>query len=81
MLSVEEKEPACLCRTLRLGERGVPGVVEGSVNPVRGEVDALLRLRFTDVKNPLFLWLFSCIELAGELSAGLELSGESSASA
>ena len=45
-------------------------------------MDARLRLRFTVVKNPLFLRLFSCIELAGELPAGLELvKGESSASA
>lgn len=80
MLSVEEKEPPCLCSTLRLGELGVPGV-EGSVSFVRDEVDALLKLRFTDVKKPLCLWLFSCIELAGELPAGLELSAESSASA
>lgn len=82
MLSVDEKDPACLCSTLRLGDRGVPaapGVVEGSVSPVCAEVDALLRLRLTVVKKPLPLRLISCMELAGELSAGLELSWESSA--
>lgn len=80
MLSNEEKEPRCLCRTFRPGE---PGMLENETSPVLegGDVDDRLRLRFTVVKKPLFLRLFSCIELAGELSAGLSLiMGESSAS-
>ena len=67
MLSKDENEPLCLCRTFRPGDPRVGA----SSNSTRGAVDALLRLLFTVVKKPLFL--FSCIELAGELPAGLEL--------
>lgn len=66
MLSKEENDPLCLCRTFRPGDPRVGA----SSNSKRGAVDARLRLRFTVVKKLLFL--FSCIELAGELPAGLE---------
>jgi hypothetical protein len=66
MLSKEENDPLCLCRTFRPGDPSVGA----SSSSTRGAVDARLRLRFTVVKKPLFL--FSCIELAGELPAGLE---------
>lgn len=69
-----------MCKTFRPGDPGAPED-KPSPNPDCGGVDVRLRLRFTVVKKPLFLRLFSCIELAGELPAGLELVlGESSAS-
>lgn len=77
-MSKDENDPVCLCSTLGFGDPGVPRG-DKSVDTARGEVDARLRLRFTELKNVLLL--FSCIELAGELSAGLELLGDSSANA
>lgn len=69
-LSKDEDDPFDLCRTLRLVVPGVAGVagVGGSAKVL---LDARLRLRFKEVKKPLFR--VSWRELVGELPPGLEL--------
>lgn len=85
----DEGDGAAVAAVMRVGaveEEDMDGVmVSLEVKLRRGETEARLRLRLTVVKKPLLRWgLFvvraacccSWMELAGELSAGLELREE-----